>query len=307
MKVLVTGPNGFVGTNLLTTLSQNDCEVIAIVRNKNENIESIKDIDNVRIVYCEMDDIDKLAETVLDRDIDCCIHLAWEGANGPLRANTDMQLKNVSRTLSLCRILSSMGVKRFVGIGTLAEKDVSNYIPTDGATPNPVSCYGTAKLTAQFMSKTVCTELGIEHIWCQLSNLYGVGDKTNNFINFASKLMLSGKRPSFTPGEQMYDFVYITDVVNGIYRASKYGKKNTAYYIGSGHQQKLKEFIYMIRDSIDPNIEVFLGEVPFNGVCLPDAEFDSSKLMNDTGYKAEISFEEGIKKTVKWLKTQMEK
>lgn len=306
MKFLITGANGFVGSHLLKTLSDNSEQIIAVIRSENDKIDIIKDIPNVNIVYCELDEIDKLPQLIDDKEIDCCIHLAWEGANGPARANTDIQLKNIKRTLQLCKSLSEIGVRRFVGIGTLAEKDVANYIPTDGATPNPVSCYGTAKLATQYMSKAVCTELQIDHIWCQLSNLYGVGDSTNNFINFASKLMLSGGHPAFTPGEQMYDFVYITDIANGIYRAAKYGKKNTAYYIGSGHQQKLKEYIFTIRDTIDPDIELFLGEVPFNGVCLPDEEFDSSKLINDTGYHAEVLFEDGIRQTVAWLKEQME-
>ena len=306
MKIIVTGANGFVGSHLLKTLSDNGEHVIAVVRNEHERIENIKDIPGVNIIYCELDDIENLSALIGNEDIDCCIHLAWEGANGSARANTDIQLNNVKRTLRLCKTLSEIGVRRFVGIGTLAEKDVNNYIPTDGATPNPVSCYGTAKLATQYMSKAVCTELKIEHIWCQLSNLYGVGDGTNNFINFASKLMLTGGRPAFTPGEQMYDFVYITDIANGIYRAAKYGKNNTAYYIGSGHQQKLKEYIFKIRDTIDPSIELYLGEIPFNGVCLADEEFDSSKLINDTGYQAEVLFEEGIQKTITWLKTQME-
>ncbi len=307
MKFLVTGANGFVGCHLLQTLSNNGEEIIAVVRNEQEDIERIKSSSDVKIVFCELDDIFNLPALINDKDIDCCIHLAWEGANGPSRANTDIQLKNTRRTLELCRTLSHMHVKRFVGIGTLAEKDINNYIPTDGATPNPVSCYGIAKLATHYMSKTVCTELEIEHIWCQLSNLYGVGDSTNNFINFASKLMLTGGRPAFTLGEQMYDFVYITDIANGIYRAAKYGKKNTAYYIGSGHPQKLKEYIYRIRDTINPEIELYLGEVPFNGVCLADKEFDSSKLINDTGYHAEVLFDEGIRDTINWLKTQMEK
>ena len=306
MAFLVTGANGFVGTHLLKTLSDNGEEIIAVVRNEKEIIEGIIAIPGVEIAYCELDDIENLPSLIKDRSIDCCIHLAWEGANGLARANTDIQLKNINRTLELCKSLSKAGVKRFVGIGTLAEKDVNNYVPTDGATPNPTSCYGTAKLATQYMSKAVCTELKIDHIWCQLSNLYGVGDCTNNFINYASRLMLTGGRPSFTPGEQMYDFVYITDIANGIYRAAKYGKKNTAYYIGSGHQQKLKEYIFTIRDTINPNIEIFLGEIPFNGVCLADEEFDSSKLINDTGYQAVVPFREGIRKTIEWLKTQWE-
>lgn len=303
MKILVTGANGFVGNYLLEVLQVNGVSIIAVDVNINENLLKYN---NIKAVQCDLDESWKLPKLISDRDIDCCIHLAWQGANGPSRGDFDIQISNIQRTIRLCEILPKMNIGRFVGIGTLAEKDVGNYIPRDGATPNLVSCYGVAKMTAQYMSKIICTSLKIDHIWCQLSNLYGIGDKSNNFVNFASKLMLNGKRPSFTAGEQMYDFVYITDMVKAIYLAAIKGKPNTCYYIGSGNQRKLKFFIQDIRDAIDPNIKLYLGEVPFNGVCLPDDEFDCSKLQADTGYKAEVTFKDGISKTVQWLRNNME-
>ena len=293
MKILVTGAGGFVGGHLIDVLLNNNVSVVAVdmfIR------AELAERENVKAIQCNLDDVDNLPEMIDDRDIDCCIHLAWQGANGPARGDYDIQLNNIRRTLKLCETLPKLNIHRFVGIGTLAEKDTSNYIPTDGATPNAVAQYGVAKMSAQFMSKIVCTQLKIEHIWCQLSNLYGVGDSTNNFI----------KRAAFTPGEQMYDFVYITDIARGIFLAAVKGKSNTAYYIGSGNQRKLKYFISDIRDAIDPTIELHLGEVPFNGVCLPDEEFDCTKLQNDTGYKAEVPFSLGIRNTIGWLRENME-
>lgn len=301
MKILVTGANGFVGRHLLQLLIKNDCKVIAVDRTVGQEL---LDVPDVKVIQCNLDESERLSSLIDDRDIDCCIHLAWQGANGDLRGDAGMQWENVRRTIMLCDVLAQMRVRRFVGIGTLAEKDVSYYLPVDGATPNPTACYGAAKLSARYMSKIVCTQLKIEHVWCQLSNLYGAGDPSENFINYASKLMLSGKRASFTAGEQMYDFVYITDIVGGIFKAAEHGKSNTTYYIGSGHQRKLKEYILEIRDAIDPGIPLYLGEVPFNGISLPAEEFDCSKLMNDTGYSAAVPFETGIRRTVDWLKAQ---
>ena len=303
MKIMVTGANGFVGTHLLNVLREHKVSVIALDKVISNRLEHCGEI---KTVQCDLDEIGRLPSIIDDRDIDCCIHLAWQGANGGARSDTEMQLCNVSRTINLCKVLPKLCVKRFVGIGTLAEKDAGHYIPMDGATPNGTACYGVAKMTAQYMSKIISTQLGIEHVWCQLSNLYGVGDTTNNFINFACKLMLIGQRASFTAGEQMYDFVYISDIAKGIYLAAKNGRSNTTYYIGSGNQRPLKWFIGKIRDSIDPSIQLHLGEVPFNGVCLPDEEFDCSKLIRDTGYQADVSFENGIQKTVAWLRTQEE-
>lgn len=304
-KILVTGANGFVGRHLLKVLSTKNIEIIAVVRNESSDVSGIEELQGVRIVYCDMNHISDLPHKVDERDIDSCIHLAWEGATGNRRGDYTIQIQNIQNTLALCKVVAEMNISTFIGIGTLAEKDVNNYISMDGSTPNLVANYGIAKLSAHYFTKTLCKELGIKHIWCQLSNVYGPEDKTNNFINFAIRKMLMGERAAFTTGEQMYDFVYIDDVAKAIYCVLMKGIEDRTYYVGSCHQRKLKEFIKIIRNSIDPEIELFLGEIPFNGVCLPDEEFSCKKLCEDTGYMADTEFELGVRKTIASIKEEL--
>ncbi len=301
-KYLVTGANGFIGSALVEELSLAGEDVIAIVRSKKSDINRISKLPKVKIVYCDMDDVEALYDKISDRDIDTCIHLAWQGSTGVERANYEMQLKNTINSIKLIEVLNKINVKRMVGAGTLAELDVLNYHGLDGSTPNQVSHYGTAKITTHYMTKAECVKAGIEHVWCYLSNTYGEGNRTNNFVNFASLLMLDGKRAAFTTGEQMYDFVYVKDTARAIYAAAKHGKNCTSYYLGSTKQRKLKEYIKIIRDTINPAIELHLGEIPFNGTSLSDDLFDSTKLVTDTGYQPKYLFEETIGQTIEWLK-----
>lgn len=302
-KVIVTGANGFIGSSLLKVLSDNNVFTYAIVKDKKESIDSIKHLPNVKIIYCDMCEIEKLPKLISDVNIETCIHLAWDSSFGDGRADYELQLLNTKYALNTVEILKVMGVKRFVGAGTLAEKDVLNYHMDDGATPNAVSIYGIAKLNTHLMTKALCTKLGIEHIWCHLSNTYGVGNTTNNFVNMATKKILNRERASFTAATQTYDFVYITDTVRAIYYAAKSGKTNTCYYLGSGSFRPLKDYIEIIKDMIDPSYPLYLGEIPFNGKSLDDREYSVQKLYDDTGYEALVSFEEGIKLTIDWLKT----
>ena len=191
-KIIVTGITGFVGRYLATELVKMGYEVIGICRKKIQ-------MENVRIVECPLEEISKLEKLISDRDIEACIHLAWAGSTGSGRTDEKLQLSNVYYSIELIRVLARMGVMRFVGVGTLAEKEVCNYSPNDGATPNLTSFYGVAKITAHFMTKAECSSLKMEHIWCQLSNLYGIGDQTNNFVNFATDIFLNGKRASLQP------------------------------------------------------------------------------------------------------------
>lgn len=305
-KAIVTGANGFIGSSLLKVLNAADIKIFAVVRSKDSNMENISNLSNVKVVYCGLENIEDLPELIPDRDIDVCIHLAWKGSFGEVRADHALQLQNVEYALKVVDTISRMGIKRYVGAGTLAEKDVLNYHPTDGATPNAVSIYGIAKVAAHFMTKAECAKLGIEHCWCYLSNTYGVGNTTNNFVNMAGRKMLKGERAAFTSGEQMYDFVYITDTARAIFYVAERGKKNTSYYLGSTKQRKLKEYITIIRDTVDPDIELFLGEIPFNGISLDESAYSAEKLVNDTGYQPQIAFEDGIKLTIDWLRQENE-
>lgn len=297
-KALVTGANGFLGSLLTKKLLENGVEVIAAdMPGCNDRIP-----DNARFVEFDMRDFSSLKCSVTDGDIDVIYHMAWVGSSGPARADYALQLDNVKYTCDAVNTASEMGVKRFVGAGTLAQMDCMAYIGENGSTPNGVSCYGTAKIAAQYMSKAQANSCGIEHIWCIISNTYGIGNTTMNFVNFASKKMLAGERASFTAGEQNYDFVYISDTINGLFLCGKNGKPNSSYYIGSGKARQLKEYITTIRNTIDPEISLYLGEVPFNGVSLPIQAYSCDNIERDTGYKATVNFEDGIVRTIKWLK-----
>jgi len=299
-KALITGGNGFLGSLLARELVKNGVEVIvADMVGCNANVP-----EGARFAAFDMREFSTLKEAVSDRDIDVMYHMAWIGSYGPARGDYSLQLDNVKYTCDAVKTAAEMGIKRFVGAGTLAQMDCQAYIPEDGASPNAVSCYGTAKISAQYMSKAVASAEQIEHVWAIISNTYGVGNTTGNFVNMASGKMLRGERAAFTSAEQNYDFVYVTDTIKGLYLCGKNGKKNCSYYIGSGKARQLKEYITIIRDTIDSAIPLYLGEVPFNGTSLSKEQYDCTKLMEDTGYRAEVDFEEGIQKTIEWLKEQ---
>ena len=305
MTYIVTGANGFIGAALLRELSAAGEKIYAVVRNEKSNIDNIKNLPGVEIVCCDMAQIDHLPEMLSGVHADCLIHLAWAGTSGDSRADYEMQLLNIKYALDTVDVSAKMGIRRFVGAGTLAEKDVLNYQMDDGATPNAVSIYGIAKLSCQLMTKAECSKLGMEHLWCHLPNTYGVGNTTNNFVNMAAKKILGGQRAAFTEAKQTYDFVYITDTARAIAAVARQGKANTAYYLGSGAARPLRQYIEMIRDAIDPAYSLYFGEVPFNGKSLEAEAYSTDKLYADTGFEAQVSFEDGIRKTVAWLKEIM--
>lgn len=124
---------------------------------------------------------------------------------------------------------------------------------------------------------------------------YGADDTTNNFINFLIRSYTRGEVPSLTSAEQFADFAYVTDIARALMYACEKGKKNTAYYVGYGHPRPLKEFIIELRNIVNEKIESGIGLKDFNGHNVDFTKIDVEKLTRDTGYRAEICFEDGIK------------
>lgn len=293
-RAIVTGANGFVGSAVVKERSGHGVQVWAVVRNEASNITSIEDFPNVHIVCCELSEIEQLPQKISERGFDVFYHFAWEGVSGAARANAELQTKNIYTTVNAVDTCARLQCKRFVGIGTLAQYDCLAYAPEDGSQPLQTVCYASAKIAAHYMSKARCVSLEIEHIWTYLSNLYGLGDRSENFINYAVECIRNSAHPAFTNGEQLYDFVDISDTSRALLAIGERGHSLKSYYVGSGEARPLKEYIEILHQKIAPEKEIFLGEIPFHGRCLDGKVFDCSKLFLDTGFRAVVPFEVGI-------------
>ena len=298
--VIVTGANGFVGHHLVRCLSEQNQYIYAIIRDEKEDISSIKDISNLKIVYCDMEQISDLPNLIDDRNISAVYHLAWAGSSGNLRTNYSLQLKNVEWTCRLMETVAKMDIKRVVISGSVTQLMYREYLTEDGISPEMVTCYAIGKISAEYMCKCIATQLGIDLCWTYISNFYGADDPTNNFINFLLDNYLEGKTPMLTPANQLADFAYVTDIAKGLICACEKGKRNTSYYVGYGSPRPLKDYICEVRDIVDSQLESGIGRKNFNGNNIDFSKIDIQKLSRDTGYKAEITFEEGIKKLIEY-------
>ena len=300
-KVIVTGANGFIGTALCKKLSDEGINVIAIVRDKEENITKIKDIPRLKITYCDLSDFRNLSKYVEDRDIDALYHLAWVGSAGALRGDSDVQIRNIQYTCDTVKACLDMNCKRFIFASSIMEYEIQATMVTD-TMPSINTLYSSAKVAADYMARTLSGSYGIDYIRAVISNIYGPGETSPRLVNTSLRKMLNKEHCAFSAGNQLCDFVYITDAAKMFIEIGKHGIANRTYYIGSQEPRPLKEFLCEMRDQVDPKIEIGLGEIPFNGVSLSYKEFDINAVKKDTGYIPEVTFAQGIKNTLEWIK-----
>ena len=299
-KAIVTGANGFVGLAICKELVKQETEVIAIIR-ENGDTRGLEELKGVRIYYCDLHYYNNLPKLFADRDIDCFYHLAWIGSAGMLRGDYEVQLDNIKSTCRAVEACEAIRCHRFVFASSIMEYEVEALMKGEKV-PGINTLYSTSKLSANYMARTIANSKKIDYIRCVISNIYGPGEKSPRLINTSIRKMIKGEHCSFSEGVQIYDFIYIDDASRAMVAVGQRGLNNRTYYIGSLNPKPLREFLIEMRDSIDPTIEIGLGEIAFNGSSLTYKEFEIENVKNDTGVVPEVSFSEGIKRTIDWLR-----
>lgn len=299
-KVIVTGANGFVGSALVKELVKNDVEVLAMdMPGCNANLPVC---DKVKFLPLALDNISSLKDLINDRDFDCFYHFAWAGSAGAARADTKLQLQNAQWTIDCLRAAKEVGCQKFVVAGSIMEHETMAAVFASGNKPGLGYIYGSGKLVAHTMTMSVAADIGIDLVWAEITNAYGVGELSPRMVNTTIRKVIKGEEPQFTAGTQNYDFVYIDDVAKAFYLIGKNGKPFNEYLIGSSNAKPLKEFLLEMKAAIAPDLNFIFGDIPFTGINLPLEKYDCSKTEKDTGFKAQISFGEGCRRTMEWLK-----
>ena len=183
------------------------------------------------------------------------------------------------------------------------EKEVAAAVESQGSRPGMAYIYGMGKMIAHAMCKSVAADIGIDLLWPMITNAYGVGEFSPRFVNTTIRKIINKEPLQFTAGTQNYDFVYVSDVAKAFYLVAEKGRPFCEYMIGSGDAKPLREFVVEMTSALDPTNPPIFGDVPFTGTNMPLSTFDISDLQKDTGYAPEISFAQGTKMTMDWLKT----
>lgn len=293
-KVLVTGAGGFLGQNLVRELLEQGDEVFAVLRDirrfplKHENLH---------VIVCGMEEYETLAGRKELRDIPIVFHLAWAGVSGPGSTDYALQLNNVKCACDLQTAAAQLGIRRFAFADSIMELEHTKAMAS-GCCRLPLRhTYHVAKLTARELLQLRCANAGMEFVPLLISNVYGPGENSPRLINTAIRALLAREHMSFTPSEQLYDFIYITDAVRAMALAGERGTPNRLCYIGSPEPRPLKDFLTEMRDELAPGFPLGIGELPFSGVSLDYTEFDTKLLYRDLGFRQEVPFRRGVRMT----------
>ncbi len=209
-RILLTGATGFVGRQVLRQLATQGHKLTIILRdgkqlmfNDNPEIETI------------ISTTDLFAETVdwwanALEDIDTVIHAAWYAEPGQY-LQSPKNLDCLQGTLNMAKGAAQAGVRRFVGIGTCFEYDLSHGMLSIETPLKPMTPYAGAKAAA-FMALSQCLPAQtVEFVWCRLFYLYGEGEDTRRLVPYLRAKLAAGVPAELTSGNQIRDFIDVSE------------------------------------------------------------------------------------------------
>jgi len=300
-KVIITGADGFVGSYTVKQFLNNGKQVLAL--DMGETARRLEEHPNLKYMQCDISDIKGMLEKIPVGEYDTFVHFAWAGSAGPARVDYNLQMQNALNTVEVLKAAKELGCTRFVCAGSIMEYEVEFAIHAQESHPGMGYIYAMGKHVAHCMCKAVAANIGIDLLWPMITNAYGVGEISPRFVNTTLRKIINGEPLQFTAATQNYDFVYVSDVAKAFYLVAEKGKPFCEYMIGSGNARPLKEFILEMVEACGPDSKPLFGDIPFTGVNVPLSVFSTDAIKCDCGFVPDVSFAEGTKKTMDWLKT----
>lgn len=290
-KLIITGATGMIGSAIVREAVKKEYHVTCVVRCNSSRVENIPKCSNVHMVECDINDYPKLS---LAGNYDVFMHLAWDKTSVKGRDDVDCQLKNIQYTLDAVRLAKRLGCKKFIGAGSQAEYGVQIVDLTPNLAVNPESGYGIAKYSAGKLSALLCNQLGIKFNWIRILSVYGKNDGENTLINYCVKELKAGRSPEFTKCEQIWDYLHCDDAARAFLAVAEKGVDGKFYPLGSGNGRRLSEYIEIIKNKINPNLQLEFGKKDYYPHQPMHLVADISELTKDTGWTPNVPFEDGI-------------
>ncbi|HMS29609.1 MAG TPA: NAD-dependent epimerase/dehydratase family protein [Saprospiraceae bacterium] len=312
-KVLVTGGSGFIGSNLVEVLLDHGYNV-RILDNfssgSRDNISEFNHIPEFEIMEGDIRDLHCCLQAI--KDVDSVIHLAALGSvprsiSEPINSNEN----NVSGTLNMLVAARDSKIRRFVCASSSSVYGNSSQFGAQPVQkketdfPAPVSPYAITKYALELYARQFYHLYGLPTIALRFFNVFG--KKQNPFSQYAAVIpifihqLLRGESPTiFGDGSTSRDFTHVDNVTKACVQCLTAPREafGQVFNVACGDSITLSQLYDAIRTELGSNIKPQYASERQGDIKFSMA--DIQKARDILAYNPELSFEQGIKKTVRW-------
>ena len=309
LKLLITGGLGFIGSNLVDSLSKKNHKIKILTKtfSKKDNIKN--SYHKIEIEKINLTNFKRLGQIIEKFKPDIIIHLAGNTSHSksfeePLE---DIESNSKTTLFMLEKIRELRLSCKFVLGSTFIVIGKPTKLPVTESTPcNPTTIYGTNKLASEHFCKIYHDVYRLDTVIFRITNSYGPREQviaTKNAVNFLIYEASHRKEISiYNKGKFFRDFIYIDDVISGINVILKKGKSGELYWISSGKKTWFYEFAKILEKNT--NCKVVYPKTPAYTKKVDVGNFivNNSKLCK-LGWSPKISISVGIKKTLDYFQS----
>src|SRR6266849_1041576 len=310
-KYLVTGAAGFIGSSLVRALLERGEQVRGIDNFDTGRRENLSEVLN-RMDFREADILDLDAMHKACQGVDYVLHQAAipsvpKSMLDPLGSNR----ANVDGTLNVLVAARDAKVKRVVyAASSSAYGDTPTLPKQEDMTPNPISPYAVAKLASEHYMISFYRCYGLETVCLRYFNIFGPRqDPTSPYSGVLAKFsmqMLRGDQPTiFGDGETSRDFTYIDNAVSANLLACSAPAAECAgrvFNCATGRRITLNQTFHALKELTGYKGSVKYG--PERSGDIKHSLADITQAQKHLGYKVLVNFEDGLRRTVEWYKSQ---
>lgn len=304
-RILVSGGAGFIGSNLVEALVKEGHEV-AIIDNLSTGIKENVNV-KAKLFETDISSSQGVGEVFEQFKPEVVFHLA---AQVSVTKSVEDPLKDIKAnligTVTLLQACEKYSVKKFIFSstgGAIYGENVPR--PTsETADTNPISPYGMDKLSAERYVEYFKNRGGLQAVILRYSNVYGPKQNPKGEAGviaiFADKMLSGETIEVYGDGSSSRDYIYVGDVVEANLAALKSQISGT-YNVASSRETSIKELVDKIKKITDSSSQINYREGrpgELKASCL-----DNRRAALELGFEAKVDLEEGIKKTVEYLRS----
>ncbi len=308
-RILVTGGAGFIGSNFVRWVLTDhpDCFIVNLDKltyaGNLENLEGF--LKNPSHIFVKTDiGNGKTVEEIIDKHkIQAIINFAAESHVDRSIVTPKIFIEtNVTGTLTLLQAARDKKIEKFLQIST--DEVYGQLGPTGKFTEQtplaPNSPYAASKAAADFLVKAFGHTWQLNYNITRCSNNYGPYQFPEKMIPLMINNALNDKPlPVYGDGLHIRDWIHVQDHCTAIWKVLMEGKDGEIYNIGSSCEKQNIEVVKTILKLLKKpeSLITFVKDRPGH-----DRRYamNASKITSQLGWKPQISFEEGLKKTIDW-------